>query len=168
MNNPVIALTILMLLSGCTNFVPYHSTSRMSVKEATATLKELNNKMDRHDLIEIDEDAIKFINNGKLQHFYFNSIENVRIYNKSGYVKVYLESPDESGYVFRAYNHERGDNYKVADSIKTAKLYVDGVESLIFAYKSKHNKLTESSKSIPGSNAERLLELQSLRDKGLM
>ena len=127
----------------------------LSYKDASAALVDLSKK--NHDNVEITEEFVKLENGNRI---YFKSFENVAIYGKAtldglGGISVYVNSKDGGGYVYKTY------------SKKNAEQYVDALESLVFAYKEKHKELTKT-ETAPISSAQRMQDLQALKDKGLI
>lgn len=160
--NLVTSLILSFLLAGCAaEVIAYHPRAKMSVKEASATLVDLNNKMERSHPVEITDEFIQYVQNGDQRRFYFKSIEKVTIYDNKGWVKVYVSGSDISDYVYIA------PHLDLAENTKDAELYVDALESLVSAYKDRHKDLTKP-EIAPTSSVQRMQNLQTLKDKGLI
>jgi len=152
----LITLTILILLSGCAaEMVAYHPPSIMNAKDASATLVELSKKTDS--TLEINEEYISF---GKHNRVYYKSINKVAIYkHQLGEIqayRVYIDSSDAGKYAY------------TTTILKDAEQYIDSLESLIYAYKTKHKEQNQTTLKPAISNREKLEELQSLRNKELI
>lgn len=156
MKRVLTTVAFLIWLAGCANPpIAYHPASMMSYKDATTMLVDLSKK--KNDNIEINEEFIKPDN---INRIYFKSVESVAIYGKvssdglGGY-SVYVYGKDGGSYVYKTY------------SMKFAEQYVDALESLVYAYKEKQKDLTRP-ETAASSSAQRMQDLQTLKDKGLI
>lgn len=160
-NTNCLVIVLTVLLAGCAaELIPYHPTSKISVKDASTTLVDLSNKR-HYSSIQITEDYFSITDEYPLSkdsvQIYFNSIEKIAIYKQGGEgVGVYVHSSDKSGYVYRT------------SVLKDAERYVDALESLIYEYKLKHKELAKPLEPSVRTSTEKLQELESLKKSGLI
>ncbi len=151
MKKAIIASACSIFLAGCAaHYVAYHSTSTMSAKDASAALLALNKKCFRGEIVGLADDSIEY----DKWRFYFESVENIAIYAKGGFFKVYVSGKEGSRYVCEM------------DERRDAEKYVDALESLIYAYRTSHKETAKASDADATSAEERLHKLESLKARG--
>ncbi len=152
MKKAIIASACSIFLAGCAaQYVVYHSTSTMSARDASATLRELNKKCFHGEIVGLADDSIEYDEKGR---FYFESVEKVSIYAKGGFFEVYVSGKENSGYVC------------TMEEKRDAEKYVDALESLIYAYRTTHKEPAKASDADANAAEERLHKLESLKARG--